>query len=339
MNKIIQEAMTSAIVEEASKLYQFSMSDVKHIGGFENHVYEYEKDNKFYILRFVHNIHREEEHVIAELEFIDYLNQHGASVSTVVHSCNDRLVERVPLEDGNYFSISAFTKAPGGFVKEEDLGDELFYQLGKDVGILHRLSKEYHPKHRRYHWYEEDYVAACKPYVPAEDEDIIEQANKIIETIQSLPMTNDNYGLIHTDLHFGNMYYDNGTFTFFDFDDSSYKHYISDIAIILYYYFSFRSPIDENRIDRTKQILRPFLRGYISEHKLDSSMFQYLNDFLKLRETVLYLVLKAHIQGEPNPAREAFVQQLQFNIRNHVPFYESLTFVEELLEELKLQNS
>ena len=57
-------------------------------------------------------------------------------------------------------------------------------------------------------------------------------------SIKGYDQTIDSYGLIHTDLHFGNMYYDGQTLTIFDWDDACYKHFISDIAIILFYTFT-----------------------------------------------------------------------------------------------------
>jgi len=41
--------------------------------------------------------------------------------------------------------------------------------------------------------------------------------------------------LIHTDVHAGNFFVDDGRITVFDFDDSSYQWFASDIAIALYY--------------------------------------------------------------------------------------------------------
>ena len=173
IEKHIQEAMNDSIVEEATKYYGIKMEDISKLGGFENFIYEYKKDDCDYILRFVHSKHREYNQVLAELEFIDYLDHNGASVSTVVHSIYDNLVEKIKLKDSNYFTICAFTRAPGGKVQKEDLTDEFFIMFGEEVGKLHRLTKNYVPKHKRYEWYEENFIKIGKDNLEEKDNIII----------------------------------------------------------------------------------------------------------------------------------------------------------------------
>lgn len=330
MEQIIQQAMNDDILAQASILYDFAKDTIKDIGGFENFVFEYEKNNTPYIIRFVHSKHREYHYVLAELEFIDYLNRNGASVSTVIHSKDDHLVEKIELENGHYFTVAVFTKAKGAPVKQEEMNRELFKTLGKETGKLHRLTKDYIPKHRRYEWYEEDYVKTCKPFIKEEDQFTIDKAYQIIDKVKSFEKTKDTYGLIHTDLHFGNMFYHEGTFTIFDWDDSSYKYFISDIAIILYYYFVFGNR-DKERIPTATWLLKAFFEGYDQENTIDKKLLYDLNDFLKLRETVLFLVLSAHNFAGDHPGRNKFLEMLKNNIKNEIPFFESLEFIKELL--------
>jgi Ser/Thr protein kinase RdoA (MazF antagonist) len=264
------------------------------------------------------------------MEFIDYLKKNDASVPIVYHSINNQIVEKVSCENNQYFSITCYSKAKGSFVKKEDMNSELFYLLGKDIGRLHQLTKNYQPVNKRIEWYEEDYISDCIRYLTEEDELILKKSYEIFKKIKSLPKSENNYGLIHTDLHFHNMFYKEGKFTFFDFDDSSYKYFISDIAIVLYYYFVFNDR-SSNRIEKTKEILVPFMKGYQTENKLDHKEFILLNDFLKLRETILYLVVKADSFKETNnPQTHHFLSYLKKNIEEDIPFYSDLSFIDEI---------
>lgn len=329
MEKIIKDAMTENILKEAGVLYDTSYESIKYVGGFENFVYEYEKNGKFVILRFVHSVHREYDQVLAELEFIDYLDNNGASVSTVIHSHDDNLVERIEAANGHYFTVCAFTKAPGARITREDLTDDFWTVFGKEVGKLHSLTKNYSPKHKRVSWDQEDIVIKPHDYLPEKDGLVLEKCNKIIKRIQGLQKNNENYGLIHTDLHFGNMFISSGKLTFFDWDDSSYKHFLSDIAIILYYPFAF-SDVDQTTKNREiRRILPLFLKGYRTENTIKDDDLLLLNDFFMLRSVVLYIVI--HASGEDainSPWGKNFIAKYRNQILEETPFVD-LDFVLE----------
>lgn len=291
MEKIIKEAMNDTIIKEAIKKYDVSLEMVSHLGGFENFIYEYKKDEQEYVIRFVHSKHRSFEYVFAELEFIDYLAKNNANVSTVVATVDNELVFKVPCENNHYFTVCVFTKAQGTFVKHHDINDDFLEMFGKAVGYMHKLTKTFSPVHKRYHFHEEDYIELGRKYLKEEDKQMIEQAVEITEKIKAYGMNEDGYGLIHTDLHFGNMFYDQKELTFFDFDDASYKHFISDIAIIIFYTFMYYDKEDKEKT--IANFIKPFLKGYETENKLDPIWIDRLNDFFRLRITILYFVIFA----------------------------------------------
>lgn len=291
MNKNIQNSLTEDVIRQSATLYDTPFDTIKKVGGFENFVFEYIKNDNEYILRFVHSSHRTEEQVYAELEFIDYLDQNNARVSTVVHSINDRLLERVMINDSEYFSICVFEKAPGGRVQKSDLTDEFYIMFGEEIGRLHKLTKSYKPKHKRIHWYEEPHIEIAKNCMPKSEELITERYQELYDKLNLLQKNKENYGLIHTDLHFGNMFISSGELTFFDWDDSSYKHFISDIAIVLFYHFAFHDLSQEVVDTESARILALLLKGYKKQNSINLDFFKHLNDFLMLRTIVLYVVI------------------------------------------------
>jgi len=322
MEKIIAEAMNDTVIKDSIKKYGVAFEDVKRLGGFENFIYEYEKDGKEFVIRYVHSHHRTFELVFAELEFIDYLAKNGANVSTVVHTLSDELLFKVPAQEGYYFSVCVFTKAKGTYVKREQLNDGFFEMFGEAVGTLHRLTKSYHPKHKRYHFYEEDFIDMGKRSLGKEHQYVIDRSVEVVEKIKGYEQTIDSYGLIHTDLHFGNMYYDGSELTFFDFDDACYKHFISDIAIIIFYSFGMGPLTDTEIEDRTIQFLISFMKGYEKENHLDVLWFQRLNDYLMLRQVILFIVIYA--AGEElinSPWGQNFIGKFEKRIKDNTPFF------------------
>jgi len=323
MEKNIKEAMNDSLIEKAIELYDIDKNKLKSLGGFENFVYEYEKDSISYILRFVHSTHRTFDLVLAEIEFIDFLYNNGANVSQVVTSVNNVVTEKCDTENSEYFTVTAFVKAKGDFVKREQIGPELNKEFGKAVGKLHLLTKDYKPVHKRHHWYEEDFLDIGRRNLMKEDMFIVEKGLELIEKLKKLPTDIDSYGLIHTDLHFGNMYYDGNDFTFFDFDDSAYKHFISDIAIIIFYQFGLSGFTESQKEEKTKAFLNDFCEGYLEVNNLDFSWFDHLNDFLKLRELILYMVIYG--AGEEMITSKFGKKYIEFyrnRIKNDVPFFD-----------------
>ncbi len=323
MEKNIKEAMNDLLIEKALILYDIDKNQFKSLGGFENFVYEYEKEGISYILRFVHSTHRTFDLVLAEIEFIDYLYNNGANVSRVVTSVNNVVAEKCDTENSEYFTIAAFVKAKGDFVKRESIDPKFNKDFGRAIGKLHLLTKDYKPVHKRHHWYEEDFLDIGRRNLKEEDMYMIDKGLKLIEKLKKLPIDVDGYGLIHTDLHFGNMFYDGNDFTFFDFDDSAYKHFISDIAIIIFYQFGLSGFTDSQKEEKTFAFLEDFCEGYSEVNNLDFSWFDHLNDFLELRELILYMVI--HGAGEEminSSYGKRFIEFYRDRIKNDVPFFD-----------------
>ena len=323
MELSIKEAITDKIISESGAHYGVSFEDIKYVGGFENFVYEYQKDGIDYILRLVHSTHRISDHVMGEIEFIDYLSHNGANVSNVVKTLEGELQVQIACDTpGDYFTVCTFTRAPGTYVgKRTD--DEFNYKFGSAVEKLHRLTKKYSPIKKRYHWHEENFVDIGKKYLPGKYQYMIAKCEAHIEKLKKLPIDIDCYGLIHTDLHFGNLYYDDSVITFFDWDDSAYKHFISDIAIIIYYQFGLTMDTDVQIEDKTYNFLKHFMKGYEIENKLDQKWFEYLNDFLLLRTFILFFVIYGAGEDMVNSSwGQMFINKFENRIKNDTPLFD-----------------
>lgn len=324
MENIIKESFNDNVLHQALSLYGISSNDIKSLGGFENFVYEYTKDNTQYILRFTHSSHRDVNQVEAEIEWIEYLHQNNASVSRVVLSIHGNHIEQVHSHNGSYFIVSAFEKAKGNFVRYDKIDSDFNYKFGKAVGKLHKLSKQYKPNHKRIEWFEDDNIQQfALKYLPQTDRIVLEKYEALVAKIKKLPNNYESYGLIHTDLHFGNMYYDGSDFTFFDFDDSAYSYYIADIAIIIFYQFGLREYTDQEKEELTFQFLKYFCKGYLEENDLEFSWFDHINDFLKLRELILYIVIYAAGPEVINsPWAQNYFKLHKERIFNDIPFFD-----------------
>jgi Ser/Thr protein kinase RdoA (MazF antagonist) len=333
MEQHIKESMNQRFQDQALALYGLEKRDLEDLEGYENFVYGYGENGKEYVLRLVHSDHRTYEEVLAEIEYIDYLAHHGASVSQVILSQDGDIVTKIKIDAASYFSVCVFTKGKGKQIKEEIEDPAYWQRLGKEVGRMHALTKDYHPTHRRKEWDEDMLYTLADKVLVGKYEKIKEELEGLKKTINELAKTKDNYGLIHTDLHRGNMVLDQGkNFTFFDFDDSSYKHFIADIAIILYYEFALKKKRSkEERTSRSIWMMEHFIKGYQEENHLSKEDWSHLNTFLRLREFELMIVVLSEGQETVESEWGRKFLEGQFNIiLKHKEFLDLERFLKEL---------
>lgn len=148
METHIKNAFTDAILDQVGKLYEIEMKSLYKVGGFENFIYGFEREDKAYIVRISHSDHRTYDMLESELDFVFYLAHHGAQVSRPIFNKHQRLVEKIFIDDASYFTVSAYEKAKG-IPPTKDMESEAFYHAyGKTIGQFHRLTKSYQvPKH------------------------------------------------------------------------------------------------------------------------------------------------------------------------------------------------
>jgi amicoumacin kinase len=290
MLKRTKEIYNDDLLREICSLYKIADDEYRLLDGFENFIYEFRRDAKEYILRVTHSLHRTADQISAEVDWLNFLADRNVPVARAIHSPAGNLIEEVDAGD-TYFLASAFEKAKGRHVRKQDINDELFITLGKLIGKTHAHTKEYDPQNLnclRPQWDIE--INGLHKFIPLEQEIVRYKFSEIVKQLRTLPKDKDSFGLIHTDAHFGNMFIDKDSLTLFDFDDSAYKWFISDIAIVLFYSIM-RLPENVNRQEFGEFIFKNFMKGYIQKNRLDPYWLELMPDFLKLREIVLYAVV------------------------------------------------
>ncbi|WP_270180719.1 phosphotransferase enzyme family protein [Alkalihalobacillus sp. CinArs1] len=293
MEARVEKCFNEAVLVQALEKFGADRHRYKKLGDFENYVFEVDVNGPS-ILRLTHSSHRSMEDVKAELHWVNFLHDHEINVSRALPSKNDHFVEEIEVEDGSFF-VSLFEKAPGRQLKKNDevYGQELYEVWGRTIGKMHHATKDYHPEgaHRE-HWDEEDLLQFEK-YISEEDGNIISQGKALVREIQALPKERDTYGLLHSDIHAGNFFYYEGDIHVFDFDDSSYHYFVSDIAIPLYYtvWGGLQGEDRETRAQFAETFLYSFLKGYLKENTVEAEWIKKIPLFLKLRDYILYSVL------------------------------------------------
>lgn len=315
------QRFTPAMLAEALAHYGATPEDARDLGGFENFIYQFERDGQPFILRLAHSSRRDHDLIQAEVDWINYLAGHGVSVAAAIQSDQGALVEAVDDGHGEAFMASAFELAPGRVYREaDDWTPALYERYGELLGRLHALTQDYQPPSaaRRPAWDDPrmDYALICLP----DSEAAVAERYKVAKAeAQALPRDRDAYGLLHYDAHKANLLVsDEGRLTLIDFDDAAYAHFIFDIAIVLYHS---TAAADDREAEATR-LLPPFLAGYARRNRLDPAWLDHLPLFLKLREIDLYSVIHRDfdVDNIEHPRVAAFMDGRKERIEAGMPY-------------------
>ena len=266
----------------AANGYGFKKRTLHFISESTNQIYCFQKKGKWYILRFSQRPAEQASQTKAEMDWLYYLASHGIGVSLPLPADNGALVLSTG-DGGKPYVISAFEALPGRNWDRNnpDLWNaDVFYAWGKAMGDMHRLAKDYTPSGgARGSFTGRETIRNTFESCPS--------VNKILEELQAeimaLPKDRDSYGLIHCDLHPWNFLIDGGRINVFDFDDSLYGWFALDIGVALYHGLWWGRKNDAGH-DFTGEIIRQFLRGYLSANHLSDFWISKIPMFMRYRQ-------------------------------------------------------
>lgn len=302
------------LLKFAAENYGFDKDTLKFISDSTNQIYMFRKDDKGYILRFARrpavHIHQTK----AEMDWLYYLAKNKIGVSLPLQTTNGELVISTE-DDDESFVISAFEMASGTFWNNNDpsrWNEKIFYNWGRSMGDIHRLTKEYSPT---------DNIAIRGTFTGREAlgesikacPSVNEVTEKLIAEMMSLPKDKDSYGLIHYDLHPWNFLIEEDKINVFDFDDSLYGWFALDIGIALYHGLWWGQK-DDTGHDFTNIIIENFIKGYLSSNKLCEFWLSKIPMFMKFRQ-----ICKFSWFFNPENMDEFQNEQI-YNIENEILF-------------------
>lgn len=313
------------ILKAATERYGVASDELSFIGGFQNRVYEFKKNNKFYILRLTDSSHRSEENIIGELDWILYLAEREVPLSRPVLSNEGRLTERIVYKDIDMTAV-VFDKAPGKkLIYPEYLSNAaIFEQLGAITGRLHKASKNYRAKSessKRHQWFDNYYLKKVPQFIPEEQTDIHKAYELLRNQLMSLNHDSEGYGLIHGDINVGNFCVEEDRITLFDFDECQYSWFVEDIAIQLFYtVYVILDDSPKERKEMADLFMTHFMKGYLSENHLEKYWLEQVPIFLKLRELIVHVgIYRSWNFKDLNQWQKDYLEQSDGRIKNGVP--------------------
>lgn len=284
-----------------------------------NATYPFTSKGEVCYLRIAPVDERLETSILAELEFLQYLRNNNYTAIQAKPSKKGRELEVVNTPWGKYFAV-VFKKVSGKSLGYIELTDDVIFLWGKALGRLHKLSESYKPTgEKRCSWKDQiDWIKKVLVDFP-EEKEAIREVEILTEFFLHLPNTDENYGLIHYDFEFDNVFYDEETNDIIpiDFDDSMYHWYAMDIEQTL------DSIRDELPTERAEEAVKKFLNGYNSEYKISDEMIRLLPMFHRFSNLYGYVRVLRSVQEKWDNEPE-WLDKLRIKLNNKLEKRKSL---------------
>lgn len=323
MDSTIREQFDDEILKQAIAFYDVPFDDVKHIGGFESYVYTYQKLGTTYILKITHTLRRTVNYIMGELDWLSFLAERGVEVAEAVPSVRGQYVETIDVSNSSdQFLVISYVMAPGGEIVSADWNPAMFYQWGRLMGKMHAATQHYNLTNplyqRRTHMEDTQILVDGMVDMP---QPIHALSKQLFQRLYQLPSTDDVYGLVHSDLHHGNLFIHENKLTAIDFDDCSYTWFANDIAIALYYALWMPKREITDKLAFVKEYMANFLNGYEQELAFDRAWLKYFPDFLQLRHLTIYIVLhRSWDLTSLNERQQAVLKQVSNDLLENRPY-------------------
>lgn len=287
MNKIYEQIKNIFDIKD----YTFTLV-TGHEGGRNRIIIVSKNEDKQYILRISDLGDRSEKDYLAETEYVHYLAENGAPVADVIPSVNGRLVESMEAE-GKTVYVSLFAYAKGmllvdnGYRYREGASlDEYFYNTGKALGAIHRLSKEYEPVHPRQDYFDKYNMTYLNQLIPEEYSELKAAIERCLDEFRAFPKDKDSYGMVHFDYSDGNYHVnmDTGAITVFDFDNCMNCWYMFDLANLWLHNegWTWQEADPGKKFELMQQCFNYQLQGYKTETDIPEEMLEKLPLFIDM---------------------------------------------------------
>lgn len=272
------------------------------------------------ILRFSPAGKKDLREILAELRWTQFLNDGNLPVNRIIPATSGELYLTVNVAKEKLYLV-VFERSLGGPITGEDWNVRLFSKLGTLTGQLHQASLAFRPQvdHNFPHWNEHS-KCACLTALPDDERrlpQILEQLNR---RLAAQPQPEDQYGVIHYDIHQGNYFIlreaGESSLFLFDFEMTCLGWYLQEVAVILYYASNYNTAINKaSSKSFESEFLEAFGASYCKFMPEVSLDYQLIQDHLLYRDLFVYAYVLDAWQGrELSAGDQRLLNQLEANI-------------------------
>ena len=313
-----------AVVSELASRFGLRSDLLSLIQGDRNLVYEGSSALGEAVLKVVPSAESSHNLLLGELDWIVHLHANGVSVPRPLRSRSGRLLESLDLDERG-FSAYCYRRIEGPLWQHVHNPDDYVSTVGQLAGRMHAVSSGYAPTIQgaaRPSWRQAPWFASPADTIHPSMLGVIEKCLELREAIDKLPC--DDWGLVHDDLHGGNVVISPGGPVAIDFECSHYSRLASEIGSALFFWL-WKTPDSQPQelAHRAATFLRAFLDGYNQEHSLRTGWIEALPLFLKARELSIFASSGLEsLDFEAHGKHDRTFSWMKGNIEDGVPYVE-----------------
>lgn len=252
-----------------------------------------------------------------------FLQKQLSGIVGLNSSIKGNLSEKIE-HKGRSYTVVSYVKAQGKSINSQLWKENVFYKVGKLTGSIHRVTKDYSNKIQADLIPDWNHVAG--KYISLhllKQKPLHSRFFSLSSDIRSTNISRENYGIIHSDIHRGNLKLHDKDLQIYDFEDSCHSWFANDIANIFYHALLNTGLDPELSLSRLKTFKENFWKGYLEENYLSADDLKNIPKWIALRAIFNYAyLLKAGEHKNYNPTlRKYFIQNKKFAFKE----FEKLT--------------
>lgn len=268
-------------------LVQFGLTDarISFIKYTANAVYKISSDEGRFLLRIHGDGFQTYEAILEELAFLRLLNQNShISAQNPMTAQNGRDIVQI---DGKMVSLLTWVD---GQQKGDAISLKHFAQLGDLMAKLHNFASQYRAQistqHRQF-WTADKMLGENCTFgsfdglktIKGFDQALFDHHRiHTLASIQTYQQAEpDKMGMIHTDLHFGNVIWQKSTPIPIDFDDGGFGSFVYDLCVPIYY-------MDDDELPHCRDA---FLNAYCQIRSLSQADLAMIDIFTRARTMMM----------------------------------------------------
>lgn len=312
MNNVLQTIdgnWRSPLAETILEKWGYDPGSVYYFRASANFLFIFKREGENYFLRFTDAKEKSMAHLESEVQILESLRNEPLKVALPVASRDGNLIEVTETSAGTFYAV-VFEALPGKQFEVEDLGLNDFYQWGKELGKLHNIFKLLPADIKTERITYRDQLSWAKESLPLGETAARSELTVLQDWMETLEITEENFGLIHYDFELDNQRWLNGEIGILDFDDCMTHWYAADIA------FALRDLL-KTETDLTNPKVVEFINGYQSEFPLTSNMVKELPMFIRLHNLLTFTGL---LETLDVPVTEELPESLT-NLRSKLESY------------------
>lgn len=284
------------ILAQAERLYGVKPSHEITMGGTNSRVFEVSDGQSAYILRAAQYSPQQKEYIAFQLKWAEYLSGRLSGVVQPKRSRGGNLYEMANQGD-QAFILSLLEKAPGKIVdadNPDEFNTQLFFRLGALMGDMHRLTVGYEGNIRDplFEW--TGLPNEWRYNTPVLDDEVRRCQGTYYDKLRALPISRDDYGIIHWDIHTDNFFVDDGNIKIFDFGACQFNWYAADVASAVFFMVlkgagPLKNKSEKERTEFAEEYLISYLKGYMETNRICEYWVRKIDLFIKYQMCDEYL--------------------------------------------------